>query len=190
MKILLVSIILFNLSSYSLAQIEQSTILANRFLIENIFIEIFGKKVRKYTQKYIIPNINVFGGPCDIYEQVRKKDEGVYKLNSSCFENKSNHKASFNTKPNVLRSGYILKMCKSILSDSIIMEDYYKKHNIKKWSNYSSKKLFLIHRDFYPLKKVSKEQEEAIRKLFYQKSHLRWDSIILSYCLSPQWRIL
>ncbi|WP_417335013.1 hypothetical protein [Halobacteriovorax marinus] len=190
MKIILVSLFLIQLSAQTLAQHEKSTIMANRFLIENIIVEIFGSKAKVYTQKYIIPNISVFGGPCDIYEQVRKDSESVSIANHSCFENKSNHKVGHTTKSSVLRSGYILKMCNSILSDLSIMDAYYKKHRLKRWSNYNSKKLHSIHQDFYPHKKMSKDQERKIRKLFYQSSHSRWDSIVLSYCQSPGWRIL
>ncbi|WP_372653407.1 hypothetical protein [Halobacteriovorax sp.] len=188
MKIIILSFILsinLNAGEY----ITKSPQIANRFLIENILVEVFDPAVKKYTQKYIIPSVSALGGPCDLYEQIREDKTEVLDLYSSCFGNKSNHKIDISTNSNSMRSGLIYKTCKSIVDDTDIMKSFYKKYKINRY-RFNDRSLQKIHNSFFPNKEITKAQESIFTKIFYKSSKNKWKNIILSYCISPEWQIL
>ncbi|PIK15565.1 hypothetical protein [Halobacteriovorax sp. JY17] len=190
MKLIIASLILLLLNSKGLEAIERKQQLANRFLVENILLEVFGQQVKSYTRKFIIPNISIFGGPCDIYEQVRKDQTSVSNIDGSCFGNKNNHKVELSANSNSLRAGFMLKTCKSIVNDLELMKHYYKKHKITTPNDFNLSSLETIHQDFFPYSKISKEQIKVLKRLFYATTSKKWNSIVLTYCISPKWHLL
>ena len=190
MNYLIISLTFFSFITNIQARIKSKDILANRFLVQNILIDIFSDQARIYTNKFIIPNISTFGGPCDLYEQVRKERNKVYSIESSCFGNKSNHKVSLNVDSSALRAGFMLKTCKSITSDDKVMRTFYKKYEISGPNDFSITSLKKLHRDFFPLESISDKQVTALKRLFYSSTANKWQSVALAYCISPRWHLL
>lgn len=165
--------------------------LANRHYIANTLNEIFGKKSLKYTDQFITSNIELFGAPCNIYDQIRVEENKVKDLKSSCFDRKGNHKAPIRPNSSILRSGYMIKVCKLITADELLMNEYFMKKGISSSDEFSTSNFLSIYNDFYPFNAPSTQIQKSFQKIHATaNSSTAWNYIVYGLCISTKWQVI
>ncbi|WP_127716037.1 hypothetical protein [Halobacteriovorax sp. HLS] len=188
MKILL--ILSLTLLSYSRASFAKEVI-GNRHYIANTLNEIFGKKSVKYTDQFITSNIEIFGAPCNIYDQVRIAPDTVKEIKSSCFDRKGNHKAPISPNSSILRSGYMIKVCKLMTADELLMNEYFMKKGLVSTDAFNTSYFLSIYNDFYPYSPPTEQVIESFKKIHNSSSRsIAWNYVTYALCISNKWQVI
>jgi hypothetical protein len=199
LKILMLSLLLyfnsFAMNEYKETEVKsvisKKIVIADRLFVSNTLVDIFGNKARKYTDKFIMENVSFFGGPCDIYEQIRPDERSIKDQTTSCYNRKSNSKELLNPRSSLLRSGNIVKTCTAITTDKDVMKLFFDQFKMKKKKHFNEEVLKKLHNIFYPLDPITKNQLDKLKLLFnISPSQDRWNILAYTYCLSPDWRVL
>jgi len=99
--------------------VKKHFVLANRYYVSKILQEAFGPNSFKIIEDNILQKGSIFGGPCDIYEQIRigkKKYEN--KADTLCFQGKQEFNFPIQKEPNTIREALMNKTCTTLTKNS------------------------------------------------------------------------
>ncbi len=175
---------------------EKNLRLADRVLIHSILIEIFGKSEQQLLREQVLYQNQAFGGPCDVYEQVRilGKTNGVLDPDTFCANGRQDFSTQVIAKPNMHRYGYTAFVCNHLTQSKVAMHFALSKlfsKNAIKAPNPNN--LLKAYRLFNPEKNVDSKGLLASFKSadWDQKSIFdQWTEIFLVLCDDPSWQII
>jgi len=170
--------------------LSKSIQIANRHYLVSTFISIFGNSSKPVLNNLISTKVSSFGGPCDVYAQIRKTRTTIKDFETSCHNRKENSKEKLVVKSSLIRSGYIVKTCKSIIADKVIMKNFFEQNKIKNSDNFDGKTLTKIHNLFFPVDEINLTQKKKMQSVFELTSKRPWHNVVYAYCLSPSWKVI
>ncbi|MBK25014.1 MAG: hypothetical protein CME70_13535 [Halobacteriovorax sp.] len=160
--------------------------LSDRFYVHSTLQQIFGPSVKPTLYKYIFSKPNAFGGPCDVYEQIRPNGHSVADQMTSCFERNDTSTLPLIGRRNLLRMGYTLKACTAITNNNKAIDFALQAASLKK-RDPSKIKIEKLYKLFYPFEKLDHKVETALIKI-EKKHELRW--VLYTLCIDPSWQVL
>lgn len=185
LKFLLIIFLLFPLggngseyeSSKSLPVAHINPRLADREYVFNKLLTVFGPESKTILLENIYNKPNIFGGPCDIYSQVRPTENTLLDPMSDCFERNDNSQVPMIGKQSLLRSALMVKTCKLLTKNKKSFK--HATTNINKTSKTES-----YFRLFHPFSTYSKQLDLKLSKIKDKKELLNL------LCIDPSWQIL
>lgn len=170
--------------------------LADRFLVISILTEVFGPSTADITREDIFNKPHVFGGACDLYEQIRleKSDVKAADPETVC----PNGRGAFSAKPlgtaNLLRVAHVTRVCRKLVADkkamAFALAEIYKTESLAKPDSLKIEKAFNL---FNPEKKVSEEVLKALKSVGQSAKGndlKEWSLILYTLCIDPAWQII
>jgi hypothetical protein len=110
--------------------------LADRVLIFNTLKSIYGESQNEFLLKEIIHQGQLFGGPCDYYEQIRT-GPGLLDLENleyACPGDKEVIRLPLSVKDSIVRKGKLGKICQQVSEDPLALKNAVEKKMKKKLS--------------------------------------------------------
>ena len=164
---------------------------ADRYYIYSVLKNIFGQSSQAILRDNILKNGNIFGGPCDIYEQIRVEPEQY--LNSEetrCFNGKHEYAYPMRRSPSLLREAWMLKTCNLLIKNKITWNFARSQVNTK-ISN-TEKYLDEVQLLFDPNAEKNKEFNKVLlEKVKLIKSIDKKEKFIFyQNCLFPSWQVI
>lgn len=187
MKTLLLTLLLLPLNTKA----QDTLQFADRYYIASTLSELFGPESKSIVTENILKNGNVFGGPCDVYEQIRT-GENKFASDESirCFNGKQEFDYPMRANASLLRESWMIKACTSLVKNTKTFS-YFKKHHLVGF-NARSEQIFEIQRLFDPNAKLNK----PLNEYYFNKMKTSEDSekklrmLILEICTYPTWQLI
>jgi hypothetical protein len=173
---------------------EKNLRLADRILVHSILTEIFGKSEQQLLREQVLYQNQAFGGPCDVYEQVRIANavKGVADLETICANGRRDFTAQVITKPNMLRYGYTSYVCKQLTLSKVAMkfalDKIFVENKVQAPNKESVKKAYNL---FNPEKDIDANALLSRFDFGTEKSALeQWSEVFFVLCSDPSWQII
>jgi hypothetical protein len=194
-KLFLFSLILlsFNVANAgSKAQLR----LADRFLVISILTEVFGPSVAEITREDIFNKPHVFGGACDLYEQIRieKSDNKAADPETLCPNGRGAFSAKLLGTANLLRVAHTTRVCRKLVADkkamAFALDKIFKTESIIKPDDLKIEKAFNL---FNPEKIPTSQVLNALKSVgnSVKSSHTtEWSLILYTLCIDPAWQVI
>jgi len=169
----------------------------DRFFLRSVLMHVFGPSAKPVVSEYIFNNGQVFGGPCDEYEQIRIGPSSFDLANpeSFCPGSKVGSRLSQIPSENVIRLGYMYRTCDELTANPVALA-----FAVKKIGRVAAapveEDFFKIIKQFNPTAAVSEKDKSVFAKLRqdkkYQKlsSQKQWQLLFRLTCKSTDWQTL
>lgn len=168
--------------------------LADRFYLESVLMDLFGPEARADVDRYVLEPDSIMGGPCDVYEQVKigEKPEDVADPRTRCFSGKRGMTIPMVQKPNMVREGYILKVCTELSNKEATLKHFLKFSGVPEGAEAGAAEIALAFQAFHPGRTPSSTVGGALRKVasVAAKSNHSWAAVVKTLCMDPSWQIL
>ena len=166
--------------------------LAARSYVSSTLNEIFGPAAKSSTYDYIFKQPTIFSGPCDVYEQIRTGHDKIHDIATSCFERNDTSILPLYGKSNLLRSGYMIKICLKLTNNDEALNFALRKAGILNADRTLLKKdLKSLYKLFYPFKNINSKSTLALDSLAGEyKGKKKWKVVLNLLCTDPAWTIL
>ncbi len=169
--------------------------LGDRFFVQSVLVEIFGLNAKEITYKFIITPASSFGGPCDIYEQVRigNNFDSFADKESICPGGKFAATLPMIGVPSALRQGYVNQTCEVLTSNqkmvAYTLSRIFEKNKIETPKNVTLVRAFQF---FYPEKTPSGKVLEVLMEIGINQPSVenRWAKVLLALCIDPSWQVI
>lgn len=187
MKMALAALLSFGLTAYA----EDTLQFADRYYISSTLTELFGPDSKNIVMENILKNGNVFGGPCDVYEQIRT---GEKKFASDetirCFNGKQEFDYPMRVQASLLRESWMIKACTALAQNNKTF-NYFKKNNLSGFA-VTNEKIFEIQQLFDPNAKLNKSLNEFYIKKANSAANAdkKMKLLILEICTYPTWQLI
>ena len=190
--------------------------IADRFYLTNVLIDIFGPLAEPIAHKNVLSKHEVFGGPCDVYENSMNRIGGRWIWHSQanrCFgdsysattiarsdNNYANTQTSTTKPSNTVRSGWKIAACESILnlaeSRKFAIEKFYHRIGQEVDGNNpphpNTQSIFSAYQLFYPeqpLNGATRISLQALANGVSEPNDVKWKWILLALCMSNGWEV-
>ncbi|MGZ3691812.1 MAG: hypothetical protein ACXVAX_09925 [Pseudobdellovibrio sp.] len=198
MKLLRLFLFIISISKFASANPEMvekpaevSFAYADRYYIASVLEDVFGKAAQPFIRDYVLKNGNIFGGACDIYEQVRVEPEKYLNAESTrCFNGKHEYAYPVRTKPSLLREAWTLKVCNSVVANKDTFA--YAKTKIKnpqiETEGYLNEVQALFDPNFENNPAFNATILKKLKKLKSDDDKIKY--ILFQNCIYPAWQII
>lgn len=179
--------------------------LGDRFYIESVFKNVFGPEVSyaNIVHHRIIKNQNVFGGPCDPYENLYKEnyrgDGSRYytsiNLNANCQSGVENT-TKLHLSSTSLRQGWIIRTCEDLLRYNSKAVNYaLETAGALKSANFHGDFSYETVNNLYKTFTGVKDLDPSVHQVMLEnKNGLSerefWEATLMTFCISPDWQYL
>lgn len=158
----------------------------DRRYIFSVLKGIFSKKSESILLKEIWSQANLFGYPCDPYEEIWRKDGNQRKRLDqyrACIRGREDSRVPIVALDSDLRRSNMAKVC------TILADRYVPIESIQRDFNFvNADKVF---RMFYPLRKLEAKYFEEFKRLGSNESKSSlWKNFYLGLCISEDWQLL
>lgn len=169
--------------------------LGDRFYIQSVLGEIFGPDSLPITEKFIFMQVNSFGGPCDVYEQVRigETADALTDAHSFCPGGSGSANLPMTGVSNMMRQGYVLQTCKLLTAESKTLDFALSRvFTIEKIQLPNRENLITFFKLFNPESTPSDAVLTALSKIGANGVDIkkRWALILNTLCTDPTWQII
>lgn len=170
--------------------------LADRFLVTSILTDIFGPKTPELTREDIFNKPHVFGGACDLYEQIRieKSDNKAADPETVCPGGRGAFSAKLLGTANLLRPAHVTRVCRKLVDDQetlkFALNKIFESEPISKPDNVKIEKAYNL---FNPEQKPATEIINALKEVgkTIRANHTKeWSLIIYTLCVDPAWQLI
>ncbi len=171
--------------------------LGDRYYLKSVLTNVFGPRSIPYIRENIMANGQVFGGPCDEYEQVRTglKVFDLADIETACPGEKSGSRLSQIPDESVIRLGYLFRTCDALVRDKSILNFAVKKAG-QLSKNPTAENYFNIVRLFDVTADITNKDSEVFEKISSQDSYKKlpsekqWQLLFGLTCKSTDWQVL
>lgn len=189
LKILFFTLILINSAAHGEA------LLADRYYVKSVLVSVFGESAHNLIDEKIIKNGAHFGGPCDMYRQVRtgKLDQDIQDQSTFCQDGATGTRLPLIAPNNMFRESIMSLVCSELVNQTASLNHALKKANTSSITLPSSQSVGNIITLFNPVAENSRVlasslvKNKSIKKLTPQN---QWKIIIKSLCTDLSWQIL
>jgi len=180
----LIFLISFNVSA-------RTHVFADRYYISSVLEYVFGPDAKKIITQNVLMNGNVFGGPCDIYEQIRVgKDQYANPENTRCFKGKQEFNYPVHSKPSLMREALMIKTCRALIENDSTFQFARKKAG--DFESISSAYIQRIETLFDPNYRIDENRTNEILKktneYFFSGKKLKF--LFYQSCVYPRWQLI
>lgn len=173
---------------------EKNLRLADRILVHSILVEIFGKSEQQLLREHVLYQNQAFGGPCDVYEQVRvaNANNGVADAETICAKGRKDFAAQVIAKPNMLRYGHTAYVCKQLTLSEVAMkfalDKIFTESKVQAPNKETVKKAYNL---FNPERDIDVNALLLRFEFSNEKSALdQWSEVFFVLCNDPSWQII
>ncbi len=169
--------------------------LGDRYFIKSVLTFVYGAEATPYVRQYIMSNGQNFGGPCDEYEQVRKKNVELVDVETACPGKKSGSRLSQIPNESVVRLGYLFRTCDVLGEDKVTLNNAVKKVgkiNVRpKAADY-----FNVIKLFNSTAQTTANDSAVYEEISSQDSYIKlpaekqWQLLFGVTCKSTDWQLL
>lgn len=194
-KLFLFFVVLLGFNFVNAASIAKLR-LADRFLVISILTEVFGPSATDITKEDLFNKPHVFGGACDLYEQIRieKSDVKAADPETVCPNGRGSFSAKHLGTANLLRVAHTTRVCRKLVADkkalAFALSEIYKTESVAKPDNLKIEKAFNL---FNPDKKASEVIFKALKSVGKSAKGddlKEWSLILYTLCIDPAWQII
>lgn len=194
-RFVFLTILAFSLSL--LAETKKNLVLADRYLVVSILTDIFGPVAKELSREDIFKKPHVFGGPCDMYSQIRVEESDVLAADPDtlCPGGRGAFAARYHGTANMLRVAHTGYACHKITNNETAMS--YALSNIYKKSAVSEpdlEKIEVAFNLFNPEKKPSNQVLNALKSVGASSKNnditKKWSLILYTLCVDPAWQVI
>lgn len=169
---------------------ENSLQFADRYYITSTLGELFGPESKTILTENILKNGQLFGGPCDVYEQVRVgENKYANKEFSRCFSGKHEFDFPMRVQPSLLRESWMIKACTALVQNKKTF-GYFEKSYMSGFKP-TVEKIYELQQAFDPNAKLNKPLNEFyIHKMDSTKADKKLKMLVLELCTYPSWQLI
>lgn len=155
----------------------------NRHYISNKLLKIFGESSSDILNSEIMSQIQIFGGPCSLMEDVNQDRQ----MGVNCPNGFSDSKVPMNSEEKMQRSKVVSNVCKQL-----VKRDKTFKYAIRNISTKEDHYYTDLIKLFYPFSDEVKEKVNKLKKLNIKAKTLddKMRKILELICLSERWQKL
>ncbi|GEM_PF-748220 len=166
-------------------------VFADRYYISSVLEYVFGPGAKKVITQNVLMNGNVFGGPCDVYEQIRVgKNEFANPENTRCFKGKQEFNYPVHSKPSLMREALMIKTCRALIENEVTFE--FAKNRAGGITSLNSAYVERVESLFDPNYRVdearAKEILDKANDYFFQEKKMKF--LLYQSCIYPRWQLI
>lgn len=187
------NLLLFILISQAASAAE--VLLADRYYVKSVLINVFGDSANSTIDEKIIKNGAHFGGPCDMYQQVRtgKLDADIKDQSTFCLDGATGTRLPLVAKNNMFRESVMSLVCQQLSQNSKTLNFALKKSGTGIDNLPNTQSIDNVVKLFNPVAEHSTAMANSLLKSKSLKKLSppeQWQIIVKSVCTDISWQIL
>lgn len=164
---------------------------ADRYYISSVLIDAFGPEAKPIIISNIMKNGNIFGGPCDIYEQIKMGPKNYLNdVMTRCYKGKHEFNFPMHAKPSLLREALMNKTCSELVENSETFK--FIRNKLNGMINLDKNLMYQIGLIFdpndIPNEKIINYHLEKIKNFYWERTKQKY--LIYQVCTYPQWQLI
>ncbi len=166
-------------------------VFADRYYLSSVLEYVFGPQAKKVITQNILMNGNVFGGPCDVYEQIRVgKNEFANPETTRCFRGKQEFNYPVHAKPSLMREALMIKTCRALVENDHTFQ--FAKKRAGEFDSINESYVQRIESLFDPNFKIDEvrtnENLKGIKDYYFTEKKLKF--LFYQSCVYPKWQLI